>query len=349
MQLHPSFKKIFAQVLASLILLILLKLCSVHNSIRFLTNDFYIQAFQISKNIQEINNEIAIVNIKDFPLEAIRDQIEILTLYEPKVIGIDYFPDKNEGENPEPIGFKNIIQPTLIDDNSIEYSISYFSDSCYYGYANVLSTSRFEPFLKVNGHQYPSFPTKIIELFDSSLYRLLLNRKQSSEIINYQGNAYQFLYLNDLSTFNPDLLEKIKDKIVLVGYTGLTAPIPEDLKDQDTHLTPIGEMYGVVLLANILNTLMNHYITPVDNLWLCLIAIILTVGVVLISNYIYTKTKFGYLYIKLFQILTVFTCFIGASISIHKLEISIDYELLCFAVLIAGELSYWSNKILLKI
>lgn len=340
-------KKFLVPTILSTVTLFLLASSDIHNPVKWLTNDFYIEAYQAtSKGLGQSNDKIAIVNISDFPPEVIKDQIHILSQYDPAVIGLDYFLPDSLNSGGQVVQFEDLVLPMAIDQNdSAQYSLNCFSTNAHYGLTSIYSPSYFEPFLKSRGTEYPLLPTRIIQLYDSILFRKLLQREKEREIINYLGNTSSFLYLGDLASIQAtDALKSIKNKIVLVGYTGIYSPYPSEADNYDAHLTPQGKMFGVVLLANIVHTLMDNQIDSLPPLHTALIIASLIGLAVSVVHFFFLKVRYAYWLIKLFQIFLLVALFSCAAFMIHNFNRSIDYEIIAFSILITPEITYWWYK-----
>lgn len=328
----------------SLIVLFILELGDIRNPIFFLTNTYYIEGYQVTSQ-NKASDEIVIVNISDFSTEEIKDQIYILSKYNPAVIGVDYFSSEEIIFDSEPVNFKNTVLPILISpSDSVQYSKNLFTEYAEYGSIRVYSPSIFEPFVEVDEKKYPSFPTKILQLYNQSSYKNLIKRGYKREVINYSGNIANFIYLGDLTEIKTlDVLKEVKGKIVLLGYTGIETTNPTTSDNYDSHDTPKGKMFGVVILANILHTLLGNYITPAPLFSMAVLIIALAFFNTLILNLL-SKNKFQYLIIKMIQLAEIIIAFIVSSYLIHQFNISVDYELTSFTILIAPEIAYWCRK-----
>ncbi len=339
-----TLKKILTPLSLSLTILLILELGDIRNPIFFLTNSYYIQGYQATSQ-NKISDEIVIVNISDFSTEEIKDQIYILSKYNPAVIGVDYFSSEEIIPDSELVAFKNIVLPILTDSlDSIQYSKNLFTEYAEYGSVRIYSPVMFEPFIEIGEKKYPSFPTKIIQLYDQSRYKALLQRGHKREVINYSGNTSSFIYLGDLTKIKTlEVLKEIKGKIVLIGYTGIETSNPTISDNYDSHDTPKGEMFGVVILANILHTLLGNYITPAPVFLMVIIVIALALSNIILLNLL-TKNKFQYWAIKLIQLVEIVIAFIVSSYLMHQFNVSLDYELTSFTILIAPEVAYWYKK-----
>lgn len=338
-------KKFLIPFALSLSVLFVIELTGIHNPVYYLSNNFYVQGYQATAQ-NKASNEIVIVNISDFSTDEIKDQIYILSQYNPSVIGIDYFSHKAISPDTEVVSFKNIVLPILIDSSksTIQYSKNPFSNHAQYGFIKIYSSQLFEPFVEITKEKYPSFATKILQLHDSSRYTQLLKRGYEKEIINYSGNTTNFIYLGDLTKIKTlDALKEIKGKIVLVGYTGIDTINPTSSDNYDAHDTPKGKMFGVVMLANIIHTLMGNYITPVSVIVMVLLITLLAFLNTLIPCRL-SKTKHKYWIIKTIQLFEIVIVFIISSYVIHHFNISLNYELMSFTVIIAPEITYWYTR-----
>jgi CHASE2 domain-containing sensor protein len=340
-------KKIWIPFVASLIVLAVLKWSGVQNPIWQFTNDFIIEGYQHASEDFKRNEKIAIVNISDLPDEDIKKQIEIVAKYEPAAIGVDYFSPSESDSVSKKIDFNNIVLPIGIHQDSIWSSGNPYSRQARLGFIQVFSSSHFDPSLKIKGKTYLSLPARLIQLYDLGLYKKLLARENEKEIINYLGQTANFDYLGDLTTpYSVERLKSLKGKIVLVGYTGVESIRPTKTDTLDSHSTPKGKMFGVVVLANIIHTLMGNYIDPLQPAWNYIIVTLLTLLNVFIAIALFPKLRFRYWFIKLFQVVLIFLILVVAAFMMHRFNIYVDYELFVFSSLISPEVAFWLIKIL---
>jgi CHASE2 domain-containing sensor protein len=336
-------KKLAVTFSLSLIVVVAIDLSNFENPVTYLTNDFYIKGYQYSRKLYTTDDKIVIVNIADFPTDIIKDQIDILSKYNPAVIGVDYFvPDTAKCS--QLINYENLVLPIIVAEDSAQVSKNCFTKRASYGHVGVLSSSFFQPFLTIDGERYASLPTQVIQAYDSTLYNKLLKRKNDKEIINYLGNIQNFTYLGDLTNLpSIEVLATVRNKIVLIGYTGIEAPRPTEKDTYDAYSTPQGKMFGVVLLANILHTALSNYIDPLSQTWsLTILFIVVFLNTLSVRHF--TKITRGYLIIKVVQIVQVVLLFVLVSFVIHRFQISVDYESFVFSVIVAPEIAFWSFK-----
>lgn len=344
----PSGRKVLLPLLLGLLIIGIKNILHLEMPFYYLSNDFYIQGYQATKDEEKQDTSIFIVNIRDFPTDVIKDQIEILSLYNPAVIAVDYFTEERMSKNDtSKILFDNLVLPIIKQNDRIKKPVNPFSESAHYGYSTIYSATYFEPFSEINNESIPCIGTKIIELFDSSLYSQLKKRNIDKEIINYSGNIYQFKYLGDLTKTSPKVLKNIAGNIVLVGYTGIDSPFPSDINCNDTHGTPRSLMYGVVMIANMVYTLKNHYISPFNKVLSFFIVIVLAIFNVLFPIFV-LQYKASYIIIKIIQCLQYVILFTAASLVIYIFSISIDFESMALIMILVPELTFWYHKVLPK-
>ena len=209
--------------------------------------DFEITDLVFSKlrTNQEIDTNIVIVSIGTLPRAGIAEQIRLIQLYQPKVIGIDAFFWKRKDSliDQELINslkdYNNVVVVTKLDslDTSSEAetkdwkvlktSFSEFhSTAKSSGFANMYSdedkgfrTIRgFVPSQTVKGKKVNNFAVEVAKIFDSNSVQLLHRRNKEVEVINYRGDHNSF-YFFDYDQITPETdLQIVKDKIVLLGF-----------------------------------------------------------------------------------------------------------------------------------
>lgn len=338
-----SMRSIIIPLIISTVLFAILKFYDIRNPVFNLTNEAYIGLHMYTKPIGELDTNIFIVNIRDFPEDVIKDQLEILSYYSPKVIGLDYILlDSVNLPNDTLIDYSNLVLPSLIDSTEGKYflSLNPYTTKAHYGFVNINGTTYFNT---VNKDGSLSFASAILKLYDNNQYIALTQRSSNREIINYNGNTFQFNYLGDLTETSPEILEKVTNRIVLMGYLG--THIPTSQKELDSHFTPYGKMYGVVLIANMIHTIMlDNYINQahpaITTMAAFFVGILSTLFVRRIS-----RQKLAYLYIKLFQVALVFLLFYLSYYTIRTWSYALEYHDLCFIVIIVPEVAFWYNKL----
>ncbi|MEO7046182.1 MAG: CHASE2 domain-containing protein [Ferruginibacter sp.] len=233
------------------------------------------------------DTNIVLVEVGDNRSE-IADQINLLSLYHPKVIGLDVLFERPNPNDMDPLG-DSVLNNALKNNSNIVLSFRFLDGNSEIpnffrtvafnksGYVNwngeLISVVRtYAPIKKINGKDYESFTTSIARLFDHEKYNKLIQRKSQEELINYTGNIenYTSILKDELKEYrdNGELDRILKNKIVLLGFfvrqnENLQPPLILD----DLHFTPLNEkivsgksfpdMYGVVIHANILSMILN--------------------------------------------------------------------------------------------
>jgi CHASE2 domain-containing sensor protein len=242
------------------------------------------------------DTNVVIVNIGKLDRTDIAQQITILNKYKPRVIGLDIiFPKLREFEQDSLLAMAfaqtenlvlgtKLLEPKDMPDGTILWDSlkvsrpEFAKHADRQGFTNTISTgdAQFETWRdaaikekKKNGEYVYCFAAEILEFYDEKAAKVMKNRNNPYEIINYKGNLDKYTVLDIEDVMEEKFLgDVIKNKIVLMGYLG------EDYKstiwDDDKYYTPMNEkqagrttpdMYGVVGHANIISmALENTYI-----------------------------------------------------------------------------------------
>ncbi len=238
----------------------------------FRLTDLYFSKLRNDSEIERDTN-IVLVNIGTLPRDEIAKQINILSDYKPKVIGLDAMFD---GPRDEPIDSaltaafikagNVVLACSLSHDTLIKKELIYtemwrpierFSKNVELAYANMVTeekgatmddfaTSRvFSPYeTLVEGKAKPKqelfFSTAISKRFAPKRVEEFMARTSQDhlEFINYRGNWNKFTVLDVQDVLDTNFVgDIIKDKIVLMGYMG------EDYRaltwDGDRFYTPL--------------------------------------------------------------------------------------------------------------
>jgi CHASE2 domain-containing sensor protein len=254
------------------------------------------------------------------------------------------------------------------------YDILYLSDSMFtknatFGLANLDTEAEFQDDVKIcrkfppqrgivgADEKYIAFSAKMAQLFDSTSTKPLLKRDKDFEIINYRGDfvnfyeedkfATRFYALDYDQVINEDFVpELIKDKIILLGYTGEYFGASEW---EDRFYTPLNskiagranpDMFGPVIHANIVSMILNRdYVDTFSEMTENIIGLILCYLNVLLFSLIYRNMGAWYdgvtKLIQVFEVLLILFLIIYVfSWRSFKLELTVGL----FAVALAGDL-----------
>lgn len=244
------------------------------------------------------DDRIVMVNMGTLPRPDIGIMLQIISQYNPKVIGMDsffYFPKDTVGDAVLEEGLasvenlvmasKILYNPETDDFDSIANSWPQFAQYGDPGFANFITDAEvqedlkmcreFVPQMVAAGENREAFAVRLASYYDPEAARKFLERGSEIETINYRGNVLDYgatkfgtkffaLDIQDVfeENFTRDLIE---DKVVIFCYLG------EYLGDrraiEDKYYTPLNEkyvgrafpdMYGGVIHANIVSMILNE-------------------------------------------------------------------------------------------
>ncbi|WP_338766912.1 CHASE2 domain-containing protein [Bernardetia sp. ABR2-2B] len=280
----------------------------------FKISDVYFSQIRDNEKI-EIDTNIVIVNIGYLPRGGLGAQIEVISRYKPKVIGLDAIL-RGEARN-----FQGRLTP--VEDSVMESFLQIASERCpivfasklekpnedsksfdslgmpFYpfqkytelGYVNVVTDedTKFEtarivsPKEKVKDSVEYSFATKLIQLSYPKKAETLLARNNEVETIYYRGNWQKFMVIDPMDVleenFDPSFF---KDKIVIMGYMGSTFLQDDGVDDRyytPMNTRPVGraatDMYGIMIHANMLSMILHENYIDVIPSYLAIIISVL--------------------------------------------------------------------------
>mgnify|MGYP006090376523 FL=1 len=186
----------------------------------------------------------------------------------------------------------------------------------------------------------------IIKTYDINIYNEFLKNKKSNEpnLINYRGN---YTIENSLSITDTTGLEKLKNKVVLIGlYENDTDGKP--IYTEDTHWAPTNEnyfgrseknIYGIEIQAHIISSIINNDFisskSTFNNLFQFLISIL--IYFMMLKFYIRNKTK--YVFAKLFmQLFIVIFLIVLSILQIHWFNLYLDYTIITISAFVSAEI-----------
>ena len=292
----------------------------------FKISDVYFSQIRNNDAVKGDTN-VVIVNIGYLPRAALGAQIEIISRYSPKVIGLDailegarqpeqdstmeaflqmasgrcpiVFASKLEKPNEETKGFDSLGLPYQPFQKYVET-----------GYVNVVTDedTKFEtarivsPKEKVKDSLEYSFATKLVQLSYPKKAETLLARENDVETIYYRGNWQKFMVIDPMDVleenFDPSFF---KDKIVVMGYMGENYYTEDGIDDRyytPMNQRPVGraatDMYGIMIHANMLSMIMHeNYIDVISPYLAIFLSVLLCFANVVLFTYIYFHRKLG--------------------------------------------------------
>lgn len=255
----------------------LLKIFDAFDPIGEMFSDFELTDIVFSQMREEpiADEELVIVNIGDLNREGIAHQIEILSKYNPKAIGLDVLLDEPktwESDSMLARVFEEtpnlIVGEKLVDLNEegTEFTHTlrpedHLAEHSEFGFVNLITDARvqhdlkvcreFTPMQYVNGEQRYAFAVRLAMAIDSAKTKRFLDRGNEVEIINYKGNVINFVSQNPRmkyftldvydvldENFTPDLIE---GKVVIMCTMGRF--LGDVLTREDFYFTPMNERY----------------------------------------------------------------------------------------------------------
>jgi CHASE2 domain-containing sensor protein len=233
--------------------------------------DYVFSGMREQPNVDE---NIVIVNIGRLNRRGIAEQLQIISKYKPKVIGIDSFFDCKSGsydtvscpqlkdtlgnlmlsnaikEAGNVVLVSHVLQKdTLLGEyefDSLRRSDPMFLDNAYRdGYAtletdaafqdDVKTCRTFNPKLQVKGQEYHAFSVRMAMVFDAMKTQKFLDRNNISEVINYRGNVVDLWG----STNYPQMFYTLDvDDVLTENF------VPEMIKDKIVIFGFLGEKLG---------------------------------------------------------------------------------------------------------
>lgn len=164
------------------------------------------------------------------------------------------------------------------------------------------SVRYYTPYFEHQSYKYPSFSSRIVELYEPVKAKVLKQRGNLAEQIYYSGSQNGFVRLQASDVLDAQFDTTIvKDKIVLLGYMG-QSEWDESIKDK--FYTPMNDkvglkstpdMFGVVIHANIISMVLDGcYINEISKRWNILLNIFWIVGLIIIFRWIWSRVNTGY-------------------------------------------------------
>jgi len=331
-------------------------------------SDLYFSATK-SDNSTIADTSIVLVNIGQLSRAQIAQQLRIVSEGGAKAIGLDaMFVELREPEGDSLLSFEiarnqNIVTATFLgeyqqgDYRAKEESMAQFRAS-HSGFINLFGTEKgyqtirnFISSAVFNGQMEESFPVAIAQLANSESVRLLQNRGNSSEIINYRGNREQFISFDSHELFDENFDPSIfENKIVLLGFMGSTFDSPP--VKEDMHYTPLNkklsgrsdsDMYGVVVHANIISTILEgKYKNELSAMWNWILAILICyLHIMFFSRDFVENHMWFHFRAKILQLITSVLMVYVSLLTYKYLNTKFDTKPTILAILLSVDLLYF--------
>ncbi|WP_291728177.1 CHASE2 domain-containing protein [Bernardetia sp.] len=298
----------------------------------FKISDVYFSQIRDNKTVKGDTN-VVIVNIGYLPRAGLGAQIEIISRYSPKVIGLDallegarqpeqdstmeaflqiasqrcpiVFASKLEKPNEETKGFDSLGLPHKPFQKYIQtgYVNVVTDEDTKFETARIVSPKEkvIDSLSSTDSIEY-SFATKLVQIAYPKKAEKLLARGNDVETIYYRGDYDKFMVLNPMQVleenFDPSVF---KDKIVIMGYMGEDYNIDDGTDDRyytPMNSRPVGraatDMYGIMIHANMISMIMHeNYIDVISPYLAIFLSVLLCFANVVLFTYIYFHRKLG--------------------------------------------------------
>lgn len=239
----------------------------------------YLSHGQIDYNLHPMFTEkMVLVNIGKLNRNQIAKLIEKIQVNGPKVIGVGaWFSQKKEDDSliTTLYKYRNIVLSIVLKGCSMATLTCNGIEESYFPYSHkgqVVTMEdqnkvirKFIPVLKYRDEFYPHYAIKILELYDTTLVADFFEHVANYDI-DFVGNYDSFLSFEGSDILKGPSLHRLvfKDKIILLGYLGeRIGQFANPYDEEDLQYSPLGDqkapdMYGVVVVANIIYTILRQ-------------------------------------------------------------------------------------------
>ena len=341
-------KKTLTYMLRSLVIT-LISLCFTQvviyelGSISGFVSDDKAADFQISdiynsiadqRNVSQASQYVSVVAVDECSRQELLDVLELLSEYQPKVIGLDVFFKTASDDSLHVLNtlsaIPNLILPRIIkqqDDGQYQYTNYSFVEkhlNTNYAYVNLNASTLndiirdFTPWqITANGDTLFQVATMMAKIADPDMYNRLQERNNHMETIKFSSVDIPIISSNEILYGSNDeyLSRYLTNRAVYVG----------DIHNiNDMYTTPLkGLIPGVLIHAYSLQTILNSSYTDSTPDWLnWLIAIFVSI-LFMFANMVVKDlwSHVGNMVMRLLQVVLMFTLvFVGAYWYNHHLQ-----------------------------
>ncbi len=305
----------------------------------FQISDIY-NAIADYRNVSEASQSVTVVAVDQCSRQELLDVLELVSEYNPRVIGLDVFFRVASNDSMQVIStlsnIPNLVLPCMLEkqnDNQyqrLNYSfVEKYLDSNY-GYVNLNASSAssvirdFTPYVKLSsGDTLLQMATAMAQIASSTQYEILRSRNNSTEIIKFSSIDIPIVSSSDiLSGDDTEYLSRyLADRAVIIG----------DVHNiNDMYFTPLnGLIPGVLIHAYALNTILSAAYTNCTPSWLNIsIALLLVLCFIFVNTLAKEKwRRLGNLVMRIVQITLMFAMVIIGSYWYSHQQQYLDFSL----------------------
>jgi CHASE2 domain-containing sensor protein len=356
-------------VLASLLpLFVLVLLLLVQESLYgVLSYSRFLDLGYQSRGLRAASNAIMLINIEQLPVSRARlaEAIEIVKQCSPRVIGLDIVLDRAQNSKED-----TLLSNALRGDTPVVVACELDAERVVppnrvFQYGNVSSgyselmvgrdgvVRRFQPSREVRGSTYLAFALQIAKVAGFAVDSCFPSGKDY--LINYAGDDQSFntIRLTQILHQDPENVKSVlRGKLILFGYfadDSTRYPVFADLHPTplSSNLTrfPQGRMYGSVIHANILDTVIGkRKIIEIGRYWGIVICFSITFINLLVKNVVAQKQ--GRIWRGLFWGTIVLEFFVLASLPFllffyHDVQVDLSIPLIALILFPRAEAWYY--------
>lgn len=263
----------------------------------FTINDFYNHVAD-KRLVRTLDRDIVIIDIGDSDREEIAEIIDVVSLCSPRAVGVDVVFEHPREDDSHLIqalaGCPNLVMATSVkSDQSGQHFIpdlqSFFMSDLPEATPGVINfpTTRRDVTIREFQVSYPgqkdtlpSFALAICEIAAPNAARILLDRTNHDEVINFCSRTYVTMSPDEIT----DRAEELIGKIILLGSLS---------RKEDLHITPVkSAMTGVEIHAHSIATVLNEsYFYKLNKYWNWAIAFSCCFAVLAFSMFIPAGVK----------------------------------------------------------
>ena len=302
---------------------LLLVLNPFERSADFALSDFYTRA-AMRKAEPTISKEVVIVGVDGLSRKETADVVAFVDYFKPKVVALDVFMEYPSESDSSVVSVLNECSTLMLpeDLNNTEHGPVYSNvKPAYWGYANLEATQhgavvrRF--CIEKDGKQALAAIAAVRGMTSDSI--------GNGGLIVFQGHEFDVVTPEELAKLGASL----EGKIVLVG----------NLSDiSDRHPTPIGEMAGVLIHANIIQTIIDGSAPKEAGRAWCLI-LAFCISLLLMWAHVrvsHISGEIANLALRISQLVMLYLIYLAGSLLFIKFGLYVDFALTILLVAAAS-------------